>query len=122
MRGLPHHGVGRSCKVGKEEIFALMVALERFAGADAAVRRAGWRAALQAIIDAARLPVGRAVAIVDDVVPLLAITDPDPAGLQARLATGSPAIHVRLVAGRLLVSPIALAADGAANIAAALSV
>ena len=122
MRGLPHHGVGRSCKVGKEEIFALMVALERFAGADAAVRRAGWRAALQAIIDATRLPVGRAVAIVDDVVPLLAITDPDPAGLQARLATGSPAIHVRLVAGRLLVSPIALAADGAANIAAALSV
>ena len=31
LPGLPHHGIGRSCKIGKEEIVGLLVALERFA-------------------------------------------------------------------------------------------
>jgi D-glucosaminate-6-phosphate ammonia-lyase len=31
---LPHHGLGRGCKVDKESIAGLMVALERFAAAD----------------------------------------------------------------------------------------
>lgn len=122
MRGLPHHGIGRSCKVGKEEIIGLMVALERFVSADAGIRRLAWRGRLQAIIDATRLPPGRALVITDDEVPLLAITGPDPAGLRARLAAGSPAIHVRHVRETLLVSPLALADDAVGVIAAALSV
>ena len=122
MRGVPHHGVGRSCKVGKEEIFALMVALERFAGADAAARRAEWRAVLQAIIDAARLPAGRTLVITDDAVPLLAISDPDPVTLREALAQFTPPIHARLGDDRLLISPIALAPDAPLLIAAALCV
>lgn len=32
--GLPQHGIGRSCKVGKEQIVALLVALRLFAESD----------------------------------------------------------------------------------------
>jgi D-glucosaminate-6-phosphate ammonia-lyase len=32
--GLPHHGMGRGFKVGKEEIIGLLVALKRFAGGE----------------------------------------------------------------------------------------
>lgn len=34
MRGVPHHGLGRGFKAGKEEIVGLLVALERFVAAD----------------------------------------------------------------------------------------
>lgn len=37
LRGLPHHGVGRGFKVGKEEIVGLIVALERYVRSDAGV-------------------------------------------------------------------------------------
>lgn len=121
MRGFPHHGVGRSCKVGKEEIFALLVALERFVGEDPAARRAGWRAVLQGVADAARLPSGRALVLEDGEVPLLVVTDSDPVGLQARLAAHAPAIHVRVAGDRLLISPVALAAEAVPALAVALS-
>ncbi len=38
LPGLPQHGIGRSCKVGKEEIVGLLVALERFAAVDEEAR------------------------------------------------------------------------------------
>jgi len=121
LRGLPHHGIGRSCKVGKEEIVGLMVALERFAGADPSARRAAWRARLQAIVDAARLPAGRALVINDDEVPLLLVRDSHPAALRARLASGNPVIHCRLVGAHLAFSPLALGDAAIPAIAAALS-
>lgn len=34
LRGVPHHGLGRGFKVGKEEIVGLLTALEAFAAAD----------------------------------------------------------------------------------------
>ena len=34
LRGLPQHGIGRSCKVGKEQIVALLIALGLFVGED----------------------------------------------------------------------------------------
>ena len=34
LKGVPHHGLGRGFKAGKEEIVGLLVALERFANAD----------------------------------------------------------------------------------------
>ncbi|MSP98140.1 MAG: aminotransferase class V-fold PLP-dependent enzyme [Betaproteobacteria bacterium] len=34
LQGIPHHGLGRGFKVGKEEIVGLLAALERFAAAD----------------------------------------------------------------------------------------
>ena len=41
LRGLPQHGIGRSCKVGKEQIVALLTALDLFVGEDIAARN--WR-------------------------------------------------------------------------------
>ena len=40
LKGIPHHGLGRGFKVGKEEIVGLLVALERFAAADDAADNA----------------------------------------------------------------------------------
>jgi D-glucosaminate-6-phosphate ammonia-lyase len=41
--GLPRNGVGRVCKVGKEEIVGLLVALQRFVNTDENSRLATWR-------------------------------------------------------------------------------
>ncbi len=37
LRGLPHHGLGRGFKVGKEEIVGLIVALQRYVASDPTV-------------------------------------------------------------------------------------
>ncbi len=57
LRGVPHHGIGRSSKVGKEQIIGLLTALERFDGDDIS-RGEQWRRILQSILAAAgdRLP------------------------------------------------------------------
>ncbi|HSB80446.1 MAG TPA: hypothetical protein VLM91_16825 [Candidatus Methylomirabilis sp.] len=47
--GVPHHGLGRGFKVGKEEIVGLIVALQRFVTADAAVEIAAQERQLAAI-------------------------------------------------------------------------
>ena len=39
LRGIPHHGIGRGCKVSKEGIVGLLVALERFVALDHAAER-----------------------------------------------------------------------------------
>jgi len=40
--GLPRNGVGRACKVGKEEIVGLLVALQRFVNSEDSSRLAAW--------------------------------------------------------------------------------
>jgi L-seryl-tRNA(Ser) seleniumtransferase len=49
LTGVPHHGLGRGFKVGKEEIVGLIVALERFVVGDDAARNAALRKRLEAI-------------------------------------------------------------------------
>ena len=53
LRGVPHHGIGRGFKAGKEEIVGLLVALRRFASLDHEAEAAGAERRLQLI--AARL-------------------------------------------------------------------
>jgi D-glucosaminate-6-phosphate ammonia-lyase len=53
LPGAPHHGIGRPCKVGKEEIAGLLKALELFVAEDPKARREGWRQKMAALIDAA---------------------------------------------------------------------
>jgi D-glucosaminate-6-phosphate ammonia-lyase len=122
LRGLPQHGVGRSCKVGKEEIVGLLVALERFASGDDAERQNAWRAILQAIVDAAQ-GSGLTMTIIDRPIPVLEVRAPDAPALAARLAAHDPPIQCGL--GRrdenvLLISPAALTTEQAAIIGAAL--
>jgi L-seryl-tRNA(Ser) seleniumtransferase len=49
---LPHHGIGRSMKVGKEEIVGLMTALQMYVARDHAADLARWRSQLTSIADA----------------------------------------------------------------------
>ena len=121
MQGLPHHGIGRSCKVGKEEVVGLLVALERFV-ADEAARRAAWHDILAAIVAAA----GDAVQarIVERAIPLLEVATPDADALAGFLAGGEPPIMVSLARrddGMVVISPAALLPEHARIIGERLS-
>jgi D-glucosaminate-6-phosphate ammonia-lyase len=123
LPGLPQHGIGRSCKVGKEEIVGLLVALERFAAGDDGSRRMAWRQILEQIVAAAGIVPHMSLRILDRPVPLLEVTADDADGVAARLAAGSPPIHCSLARrheGVLLFSPVSLAPDHAAIIGARL--
>jgi D-glucosaminate-6-phosphate ammonia-lyase len=111
MRGLPHHGIGRSCKVGKEEIAGLCVALTRFAAADPAARRAAWQARLHLIATAS----GRAdMQIASGPIPILSLDagSPEAAEAWARwLLAGPPPIAAglgRLDDGLVTFNPVAM--------------
>lgn len=121
MPGLPLHGIGRSCKTGKEEIVGLLVALERFVATDERARHVAWRAILEAIMAAAGGPPE--MRILERPVPLLEVATPDPDGLAARLAAGDPPIHcslARRLDGVLLFSPVSLTPEHADLIGARL--
>ena len=111
LPGLPRHGVGRSCKVGKEEVIGLLVALERFVADGEATRTVAWRLTLDAIIAAAGPVQGMTMRILDRPTPLLEVTTADADGLAARLALGTPSILCSLARrheGVLLFSPASL--------------
>ena len=111
MRGLPHHGIGRSCKVGKEEIAGLCAALKSFTSTDEVARRNTWLARLQRI---ATLAGGEGLSIEGGAIPILNLktADLDTAMALARiLAAGSPAIHCglgRRDEGILTFNPVSL--------------
>jgi L-seryl-tRNA(Ser) seleniumtransferase len=128
MRGLPHHGIGRSCKIGKEEIIGLIVALRRFVADNPDQRSAHWQARLEAVLVAAghppnlRLVPGGA----KPGLPILEWRLPDAATAQAadaRLRARRPASHVdasRITQGLLAINPIAFDDGDAALLGAAL--
>jgi L-seryl-tRNA(Ser) seleniumtransferase len=122
LRGLPQHGIGRSCKVGKEEVVGLLVALERFAAMDDSDRQAEWRGILQAIVDAAE-GTSLQLVLLDRPMPLLEVHTPDATALAAQLAAHDPPIHCsvgRRDANVLVISPAALTADEAVIVGGAL--
>jgi len=111
LRGLPHHGIGRSSKVGKEEIAGLCTALKRFTATDETARRNAWRARLDRI---ATLAGGDDITIDGGAIPILTVqtASPDAAMALARtLLAGIPAIHCGLGRrddGVLTFNPVAL--------------
>jgi D-glucosaminate-6-phosphate ammonia-lyase len=112
LPGLPRHGVGRSCKVGKEEVIGLLVACERFVAGAADMRNAGWRRTLDEIVVAAGSVHGMDLHILDCAVPLLAVKVENADALAARLAMGTPSILCSLARrheGVLIFSPVSLA-------------
>jgi L-seryl-tRNA(Ser) seleniumtransferase len=106
LRGLPHHGIGRSCKVGKEEIAGLCVALQRFAAADPKARRAAWDSRLRLL--------GENLTIAPGPIPTAALQLPSEADamrVARALAVGTPPIHCglgRREEGILLFNPVAM--------------
>ena len=53
LPGIPHNGIGRPCKVGKEEIVGLLAALRLFVDQDPGIRRAEWMRLLEALVESA---------------------------------------------------------------------
>ncbi len=141
LRGVPRHGIGRACKVGKEQIVGLLVALERFSQDDDAARNQRFAdvcAALLAQLSALPLDVrivadtghgglprvevslgGRsdgAASTMEHAAPLSAHE------LALRLRAARPAVHVDATdadRGVLLLVPTCLTIADAAPIAAA---
>ena len=121
LKGVPHHGLGRGFKAGKEEIVGLLVALERFAAADDEALNAQRETRLTRIAALlGALPgVGARVLTAREAgrVPVLELAiDPVVARasaieLSARLQRGDPPVHLseRLTGQNvLIVDPQAL--------------
>lgn len=116
LPGLPHHGIGRSCKIGKEEIVGLLVALEHFAGTDDSARNQTWHRILAEIVSNAGNVAGIALHIIDGPIPTLELAVDDANALAAWLAAGTPSIQCSLARrheGVLLFSPVSLTMDEA---------
>ena len=103
---LPHHGIGRACKAGKEEIVGLIVALRRFVAEGDGPRAARLRAMLERVRDSlGDLPAE----ITEGPLPLLLLRPRDARASEAALR--SRRVHVgagRLREGVLVVNPLAL--------------
>jgi L-seryl-tRNA(Ser) seleniumtransferase len=119
LSGLPRHGIGRSLKVAKEQIAALLVALRGFAAGDYDSLLVGYRARLAEICEAlARARAQCRVRESDgESLPLLEIAvDERALGRTAmevcrRLRAGSPPCyvgHAALAEGKLIVNPLHL--------------
>ena len=100
LKGIPHHGIGRGFKVGKEEIAGLLAALERFVERDEDALAEQFTVRLQAIAAAlspAPSLTARLIARdgVDQHVPLLELTVAGSAhALSRHLQHGMPPVHL----------------------------
>ncbi len=137
LRGVPRHGIGRACKVGKEQIVGLLVALERFTQDDDASRNRRFADICAALLeplsalplktrivaDAAHGGLPRVEVCVADAASTMEHAAPLSAHeLALRLRTVRPAVHVDATdadRGVLLLVPTCLTIADAAPIAAA---
>jgi L-seryl-tRNA(Ser) seleniumtransferase len=125
MKGIPHHGLGRGFKVGKEEIVGLLVALERFAASDDESSNARLQKRLERISQDLGDGVQKKILSARETgrVPQLHICIENPAAVSRRLQAGEPPVHLseRYAAqGILIVDPQALRPEDDAALAAAL--
>ena len=108
LAGLPPHGIGRSCKVGKETIVGLLVALQLYAGISDETRRQVWLRRIEYL--AAGLPA-KAVSIRHGLVPKLAIAVAGARQACIMLQNGDPPVQVdpsQVDDGYLVLNPTCL--------------
>lgn len=131
LKGTPQHGIGRSCKAGKEEIVGLLTALRLFIAEGDATRHRRWKALLETI---ARDLTGLKTASFtieggEDVhgIPLLIVQchgKPDRAAKVIKhLIAGKPAIHADpfwRAQNRVVINPVCMAAEDAGAVGKAL--
>ena len=126
LPGLPHHGIGRPCKVGKEEIVGLLTALRLFIADDGA-RAERWRAISSTLRAALAALPGLEVGIGDDArqsgITYVTVRPErhDIMSLVSRLEAGAPSLRCNLARsadGVLLLSPVCLREDHVPEIAA----
>jgi L-seryl-tRNA(Ser) seleniumtransferase len=130
LKGLPQHGIGRSCKVGKEEVVGLLTALKIFAEENPEDRFQTWASTTRSLYDALQsIPYIEAVIQPDSYRPgmpgVQLKLDESAAGLTAlqlvqALQDGVPSIHVdnsRIRQSLIGFAPICLKAGEPAIIA-----
>jgi len=102
LKGVPQHGIGRPCKVGKEQIIGLLTALELFVAEGDAARHRRWHTLAEAVADGLRRLPGCQIALegIDSIeeVPAVALSLPKGGKLSAldlviALQNGSPSIQ-----------------------------
>ncbi|MSS72273.1 MAG: aminotransferase class V-fold PLP-dependent enzyme [Candidatus Latescibacteria bacterium] len=103
LPGAPQHGIGRPCKVGKEQIIGLITALRLFVAEDPEARRKRWLGLMEALVAAAQgLPHAEVTLSVDRRRPetpgVQLKLNEEAAGMTAldlvrRLQDGNPGIH-----------------------------
>lgn len=125
LKGMPRHGIGRSMKVSKEEIVALVTALAIFASEDPTDKYDSHRENLQLIAEAIESPTVHCE-LIDSVAgeraPSLEITlaAADALEICRGLRKGTPPIYVghgKLSEGKLVINPMCLDRDAAGTIA-----
>jgi len=127
LKGLPQHGIGRTCKAGKEEIVGLLTALDLFVAEGDAARHARWLADTKIIHAGLSDIKGTIVSLesADDIagIPTVMLQLNGAANsamaLIKSLQRGSPPIHAdpSLVDCNIVgFNPMCLAAGDAANV------
>jgi L-seryl-tRNA(Ser) seleniumtransferase len=124
LTGVPHHGLGRGFKVGKEEIVGLLAALQRFIAGDDVARNAALAERLERIAATVNGGEGLSATLVPAMktgrVPVLEITIDrtrlhiDAIEFSRRLQAGDPPIHLaerRVGEDVLMVDPSTLRAE-----------
>ena len=112
LKGLPPHGIGRTCKVGKEQIAGLLTALDLFLAESDAARTERWTAILTKLEEALRPVAGLGTTLVPGPIPVLHLELAVPAWPAVMaLEGGSPSVRLdvaRHAQGRLTINPICL--------------
>ena len=129
LKGVPQHGIGRPCKVGKEDVIGLLTALELFVAEGDAARHRRWLGHATTIAEALRGLPGTQAALtgadrVEDVPSVELVLGKDARfgalDLVIALQNGTPSIHVDPTycdRGMVALNPICLQ-DGEAEIVA----
>ena len=114
LTGLPPHGIGRTCKVGKETIVGLLVALERYVAETDESRRLVWLARIERLATALSSLRRATVTVRQGLVPKLVLTLVEGQAMEVcvQLQDGDPSVHVdpsQVESGILLLNPSCLA-------------
>ncbi len=131
LKGFPPHGIGRSCKVGKEEIMGLLVALRIFVNEGDAVRHARWLKTAQEVLTSCSKIGGIELSIQNientEAVPVVHMSlnhdRHDATSVISKLQRNTPSIHVDPSyrdANKILINPMCLKGDDHDTIAEAL--
>jgi D-glucosaminate-6-phosphate ammonia-lyase len=125
LKGLPQHGIGRTCKVGKETIIGLLVALRQFAGETDTARQARFGSITNKLQAATGSLRHATVVVQDGTTPRMVITVQPSAPATAReiclaLQTGNPPIQAdpsRVDQGQIGFNPTCLRPEDPERIA-----
>jgi D-glucosaminate-6-phosphate ammonia-lyase len=114
LPGAPQHGIGRPCKVGKEQIAGLMAALMRFVDEDDDVRWNRWMDTVNELVEALSDVRGIEVVVEDgSAIPSIHVKLLSTDGLSAtrKLNAYQPSVHVnasRVYEEVLVLNPVCL--------------